>query len=203
MMRSLARSVQLLAAVVLLGCGGGQAAPGAGGSSGGAAAGASGTTGSAGQGGPGGSDGGAAGSGIAGSGGSDAVDAASDAPPATYAATCAAYRAANPTAVTDGNYVLYQDGRPERRFEAFCADMATTPLTYLTLQQRGTSMNVSGYDATTVGGTTVVTRWMRVRFDAVGLFHPPRRLSILDLDGVRSPTSRPRRCPTASRAIAR
>jgi hypothetical protein len=98
-----------------------------------------------------------------------ANDAAGDAPPASYPASCAEYRVANPTALSDGNYVLYQDNRPSRRYEAYCADMSTAPLTYLTLQNQGASMNVSGYDATTVGGTTVVTRWMRVRFDSVAL----------------------------------
>jgi hypothetical protein len=85
--------------------------------------------------------------------------------------SCAELRAANP-AVADGTYTLFLSGRADRLYEAYCADMATTaPLTYLTLAEVGGGANTSSYDAANlnVPGTTVITSWARVRFDAAAM----------------------------------
>jgi len=127
---------------------GGSSAAGTGGSSVAGRGGAGGTAGSGGT-------GGSVGSG--GSGGSSVP---------SYPSSCAAYRVAHPATATDGAYTLYLAGQTDRPFPAYCADMATTsPLTYLTLPNHSQTVNISSYDATTVGTTTVLTQWTRVRFD--------------------------------------
>ena len=51
--------------------------------------------------------------------------------------------------------------------------MTTAPLTYLTLLRVGGINNASSYDATTIGTTTVVTAWSRVRFNPVAMAISP------------------------------
>jgi GON domain/Putative metal-binding motif len=90
-----------------------------------------------------------------------------------HPSSCAEYHAVNPTAA-DGEYTLYLQGSSDRPYQAYCTDMATTaPLTYLTLVRGGGITNTSSYDATTVGTTTVVTTWSRVRFDPVAIAISP------------------------------
>src|SRR5205823_1986381 len=90
-----------------------------------------------------------------------------------HSSSCAELHAVTPTA-SDGSYTLFLGGRPDRPYQAYCADMTTTaPLTYLTLVRGGGASNTSSYDATTVGTTTVVTTWSRVRFDPVAVAISP------------------------------
>jgi hypothetical protein len=77
-------------------------------------------------------------------------------------ATCADIKAHAPAAA-DGNFTLYLDGDPTRPWTAFCADMATAPAEYLSVDtQHNNSQYASGGASP---GTTVMTTFSRVRFD--------------------------------------
>jgi hypothetical protein len=86
-----------------------------------------------------------------------------------YPSSCAELRATRPT-TGDGSTTLFLKGRSDSPYTAYCADMTTaSPATYLTLLRTGGLANTSSYDATTIGTTTVVTTWTRVRFDPVAV----------------------------------
>jgi len=76
-------------------------------------------------------------------------------------ATCADIKAHAPAA-TDGNYTLYLDGDPSKPWTAFCARMATAPAEYLSVNSANSSQYAGGGMSP---GTTVTTKFSRVRFD--------------------------------------
>ena len=68
-------------------------------------------------------------------------------------------------AATDGNFTLYLDGDSTKPWTAFCADMATAPAEYLSVDpQHNSSQCASGGMSR---GTTVVITFSRVRFDPI------------------------------------
>jgi len=78
--------------------------------------------------------------------------------------TCAEIRATNPLSV-DGDYILYVARELQKPVAIYCADMATTPLEYLTLPAQSNA----NYSQATAGagwvGSNVRTYFQRVRFD--------------------------------------
>ena len=73
----------------------------------------------------------------------------------------------------DGAYTLYLNGDPAKPFNAYCHDMAGTPVEYITLVNTGGSTNRSQYLA---GGaipvppnSTVNTNWSKIRFNPLTL----------------------------------
>ena len=77
----------------------------------------------------------------------------------------------------DGEYTLYIQNEPTYRWKAYCADMATTPVEYLTVAH-GVGLNTSSYAS---GGKSVVTSWEKLRVN-------PRSLAV-DLGDTRFATS--------------
>lgn len=77
-------------------------------------------------------------------------------------ATCADIKAHAPAAA-DGNFTLYLDGDATRPWTAFCAHMATAPAEYLSVDSQHNSSQYASGGASP--GTSVVTRFSRVRFD--------------------------------------
>lgn len=109
--------------------------------------------------------------------GDSTVDSASDtAPdpvddsgePAFLPSSCAAIAAARPDA-TDGAYTLYVGGDSAQPWTAWCQDMATTPVEYLTLDTRDGAANFAAYAADSSSNAGVRTVYARVRIDPVTL----------------------------------
>ncbi|HSN27144.1 MAG TPA: GON domain-containing protein [Kofleriaceae bacterium] len=85
------------------------------------------------------------------------------------AATCADVVAADPAAA-DGDYTLYLGGDRSKPWQAYCADMAKTPVEYLPLVMLLGDHNFSQYTAGgSAPGTNVRTSYMRVRIDPATL----------------------------------
>jgi hypothetical protein len=77
--------------------------------------------------------------------------------------TCAQYV---PLTTTDGTFTLYWDGDPTMPWDAWCQDMAGTPLEYLDLVATATGQNFSQYSCGGwATGTNVRTVFTRVRVD--------------------------------------
>jgi hypothetical protein len=98
---------------------------------------------------------------------SDTAEGAQDSsdpaePPAP--ATCAAHRAAFPSA-PDGLVALYVGGDRARPWTAWCADMAGTPLEYLPVRSAFSHYTAGG----ATSGSDVRTSYERVRIDPVSL----------------------------------
>ncbi len=88
---------------------------------------------------------------------------------AAKAATCADIVAASPGAA-DGDYTLYLGGDASKPWQAYCADMATTPVEYLPLVMLLGDHNFSQYTAGGASpGTNVRTSYLRVRIDPATL----------------------------------
>jgi hypothetical protein len=82
----------------------------------------------------------------------------------SVAASCAAIKAANPSA-GDGNYTL-SIAIANATVPVFCSNMATNPTEYLSLQRTGEGQNFSQYTAGGASpGTNVVTHYTKLRFD--------------------------------------
>ncbi|RJS25664.1 hypothetical protein DRW03_04045 [Corallococcus sp. H22C18031201] len=82
--------------------------------------------------------------------------------------SCAERHAADP-AQPDGDSVLYVGSDPQKRWTAYCVDMAGTPKEYLTLQNT-TNANFSQYTAGGASpGTNLRTSFAKVRIDPVTL----------------------------------
>lgn len=81
-------------------------------------------------------------------------------------ATCAEVKAQVPGAA-DGEYTLYLDKNPTKAWSAYCADMAKTPLEYLTLK------SVENWSQYTEGGASpgkdVRTTYTKLRIDPATL----------------------------------
>jgi hypothetical protein len=85
------------------------------------------------------------------------------------AATCADILAADPAA-TDGDYTLYIGGDKEKPWQAYCADMASTPKEYLPLVFVLGDHNFSQYTAGGASpGSSVRTSFLRLRIDPATL----------------------------------
>ena len=84
----------------------------------------------------------------------------------TCARSCGELLADMPGA-SDGPYTLYVDNDPSRPWEAWCVDMAGTPMEYLILPMAGPDTNFSEYEPgqAQAPGTTVRTTYTRVRVD--------------------------------------
>ncbi|HEX8109590.1 MAG TPA: GON domain-containing protein [Kofleriaceae bacterium] len=76
-------------------------------------------------------------------------------------ATCTDIKAHDPGAA-DGNFTLYLDGDPTKPWTAFCAGLTTAPAEYLSVSGPNNSAYASGGASP---GSTVVTKFTRVRFD--------------------------------------
>lgn len=77
-------------------------------------------------------------------------------------ATCADIKAHVPAAV-DGNFQLYLDGNVKQPWTAYCANLATAPAEYLSVDAlHNFAQYASGGSSP---GTTVTTKFSRVRFD--------------------------------------
>ncbi|MGH3796620.1 MAG: GON domain-containing protein [Pseudonocardiaceae bacterium] len=78
------------------------------------------------------------------------------------AASCAAIKAVNPSAV-DGNYTL---AIGTAQVPVYCSNMGGNPWEYLPLQKTGEGQNFSQYTAGGASpGTSVVTHYTKLRFD--------------------------------------
>lgn len=77
-------------------------------------------------------------------------------------ATCADIKAHTPAAA-DGDFTLYLDGDPTQPWTAFCADLATAPAEYLSVNASGNDSQYASGGASP--GATVTTQFSRVRFD--------------------------------------
>ena len=99
----------------------------------------------------------------------DGVDSDCDPDTLCPAQTCDDIKIEDPTAVDD-DYVLYIDGDPTTPWDAYCHDMAGTPLSFLTLVNVGPDLNFSQYSAGGGSpGTDVRTNFTRVRLNPVNL----------------------------------
>lgn len=92
--------------------------------------------------------------------------------------SCAAVAAADPTAV-DGDQLITVQGQT---LTVWCADMATVPVEYLTLPQTGAGSNFSevAADAWNYPGSTVLTRYTRVRLNLPAVNGAPFTVTTTD-----------------------
>ncbi len=100
-----------------------------------------------------------------------AVDETAEAlsPPPPPPATCQEIRSANPAA-GNGSYVLHIGHDPAKAWTAYCHAMGTAPAEYLSLPHVGPGSNFSQYTAGGASsGTTVLTRYAKVRIDPASL----------------------------------
>ena len=89
--------------------------------------------------------------------------------PVPPSATCAQLRQKLPTA-GDGFYTLYVGGDVSKPWQAWCQDMAGTPLDYLPLASSGMGINYSQYVAGGRSpGSSVYTAFHRLRIDPTTL----------------------------------
>ena len=99
----------------------------------------------------------------------DEVAEALSPPPPPPPATCQEIRSANPAA-GDGSYVLHIGHDPAKGWTAFCHAMGTAPAEFLSLPHVGPGSNFSQYTAGGASsGTTVLTRYAKVRIDPASL----------------------------------
>lgn len=81
----------------------------------------------------------------------------------------------------DGEFKLYIDGNPDHWYLAYCADLPEAPKTYLTVDP---DMNWSQYTAGgRAQGTTVTTRFDKIRIDPITLKVDPSDTSFAVSDG--------------------
>ncbi len=84
-------------------------------------------------------------------------------------ASCLDIRSGNPSA-GDGSYVLNIGHDPAKHWTAFCYNMASAPAEFLSLPHVGPGSNLSSYTAGGASsGTTVVTKYSKVRIDPASL----------------------------------
>ncbi|HSY24931.1 MAG TPA: GON domain-containing protein [Polyangiaceae bacterium] len=77
--------------------------------------------------------------------------------------TCSDIASASSTVLSDGTYVLYYQSDPSEPWSAYCRNMGSAPVEYITLTSATT--NFSQYAAGgTAPGTTVQTSYSKVRF---------------------------------------
>lgn len=94
---------------------------------------------------------------------------AGGAPAVALYATCADIKVAQPAAA-DGPYTLHYQSDPAQPWTAYCANMASAPIEYLTLTQVGAGINFSRYAAGgSSPGTNVDTHYTRVRLNPTTL----------------------------------
>jgi hypothetical protein len=99
----------------------------------------------------------------------EAEQALNPPPPPPPPASCQDIRSANPNA-GNGNYFLHIGHDPNKRWMAYCHNMASSPAEYLTLPHVGSSVNFSQYTAGgAVSGTNVRTNYTKVRIDPATL----------------------------------
>jgi len=80
-----------------------------------------------------------------------------------FPATCGEYLIANPGSV-DGEYTLYVGNDVDKPWDAYCHNMAGTPVEYLSLINTGGAYNYGEYIDV---GCVVVTHYTRVRLNPV------------------------------------
>jgi hypothetical protein len=82
-------------------------------------------------------------------------------------ATCAEVKAGNPSA-TDGTFSIFPAGPLGPLLSVFCHDMAGTPTEFLSLAHTESGHNFAQYTAGGASpGTSVVTRYTKIRFDPI------------------------------------
>lgn len=86
----------------------------------------------------------------------------------TYPATCAEFKQKYPAA-GDGRYTLRLGHDVNKPWAVYCHNMASAPAEYLPLEQVGDAVNFSQYTAKASQGTSVRTRYAKVRIDPVTL----------------------------------
>lgn len=93
-------------------------------------------------------------------------------------ASCAGVKAQNPLA-TDGTFSISPAGLVGVLIPVYCAGMASSPLEYLTLPHTGNGVNFAQYTAGGASpGTSVVTRYSKIRFDPVPVSLLPLRFRV-------------------------